>query len=1105
MLAASCPAALDGLFNLNQYKFMKSNETWYFFRGRKRLKTLLIMKFLALFLVVLTFQLSAKVYSQVAKVTLELEGVTFEQFVKKLEAVTDYTFLYRDAQVEKLDRLSVKCRGERLEQVLEQCLKGTDLTWRLVDRTVVIMPKEILPQVNSVKKIRVEGVVRDDTGEPLPGAAILLEGTTVGVSTDIQGKYVLEFLERKNAVLVFSFVGMKSQRIAVAGRTVIDVQLESEQQQMDEVVVVAYGTRRKGTIAGSVSVVKADKMENVPAAGFDQALQGQTPGLTVLSSSGEPSKPANFQIRGTNSINSGTEPLFILDGVSISSSDFNTISPSDIESVTVLKDASSTSIYGARAANGVVVITTKRGRMAEAAKVTLSTQLGFSRLANDRWNLMNTAERILYEKEVGLDKGQNYDKLNQIDVNWLDMVYHDKAFLQNYEVSVSGATEKVNYFVSGGSYHQDGIAVGSVFERYNLRANVEAKASKWLKVGTNSMLAYEEVEQSDEGEYALYTPIAATQFMLPYWNPYREDGSLALQDDGSWKGPSDNPLAWMKNNPLKNKKYKAITTFFAEISPVAGLTVRSLVGIDFSHTVAFYQSFPSYKPNNYSGYARRTSYDALSLTVTNTVNYRFKLDDLHDFNFMTGQEGVDNHYEGFGVATKGQTNDHLTDISAGTVASSWGDTPADDYAYLSFFARGEYNYDHRYYADFSVRGDGSSRFGKDGRWGAFWSVGLMWDFHREAFMEKYGWLTHGQLTFSTGTSGNSSIRNYDHLALVSGGLSYAGDAGIAVLQPGSEKLGWEKLWTTNIGLHLGFRNRVSLDAEFYNKATSDMLMSVPVSYSAQGFGAQWKNVGAMTNRGVEVALNADVLKIKDFVWNVHANFSYNKNKITELYNGVNEYEDSGTGRKMMVGHSVGEFFLNRYAGVNPVNGDALWYTRDGEITTVYHEADKVMTGKTYIAPWQGGFGTALSWRGLVLNAQFSWVADRYMINNDRYFSEGNGLFDAYNQSKRMLYDRWKKPGDRTDIPRHGVSPQLDSRFLEDASFLRLKNVMLSYALPQRWLKRTNFLNSVRFYLQGQNLLTFTDFSGIDPESVSNLYKAQYPMSRQFSCGLEVSF
>ena len=947
-------------------------------------------------------------------------------------------------------------------------------------------------------------VVSKSDNEPLIGVSILQKGTTNGVVTDIDGNYELQ-IQGGEATLVFSYIGLQTQELKVNARTgVLNVAMEDDSHLMDDVVVVAYGVRKKGTIAGSVSTVKNDKLENVPAPSFDQALQGQTTGLSVISNSGEPSKAATFQIRGTNSINSGTAPLFILDGVPISSSDFNTISPSDIESISVLKDASSTSIYGARAANGVVVITTKRGLSMDKAKVTFRAQYGFSQLAQNNWNMMNTAERIQYEKEIGIDTGKDYDVLSRTDVNWLDMVFNDCAPLQNYEVSVNRATDRLNYFVSGGFYDQDGIAQSSTFRRYNMRANAEVKASDWLKVGTNSMVAYEEVEQADDGSYALYTPISACRFMLPYWNPYNEDGSLASENDGTWTGTGSNPIEWMANNPVTNKKYKVLSTVFAEITPIKNLTIRAQFGADYSHSTAFMQSFPSYIINNEMGTAGRNSSDMLNLTETTTVNYRWELNSDHSFNFLLGQEGVDYRSEGFQVITSGQSNDFLTNISSGTRASSWADSTTS-YSYLSFFGRGEYNYKDLYYADFSVRADASSRFGTGNRWAGFWSLGFMWNLKSEPFLKDIEWLSSAQIALSTGTSGNSSIPDYDHLALVSGKANYEDQAGIYPSQSGNEDLSWEKLWSSNVALRLGFIDRINLDIEFYNKKTTNMLMLVPDSYALTGEGEHWDNIGAMLNRGVEFNVSADVIRTKDFVWSVNANASYNKNKLLELYNGVQEYEVSTTATKLVVGHSVSEFYINRYAGVNPANGDALWYTKDGQITNEYNEGDKVMTGNTFDAPWQGGFGTSLAWKGFSLAAQFSWVADRWMFNNDRYFEESNGLYAAYNQSKRLLYDRWKQPGDITDIPRHGVTPQFDDRFLENASFLRLKNVTLAYAFPQRLLSKTNFFSSARIYLQGQNLLTFTGFTGLDPESSSNVYKAQYPMSRQFTLGVEVSF
>ena len=954
-------------------------------------------------------------------------------------------------------------------------------------------------------RVTVKGVVTSaDDSLPLIGVSVI-SGPTSGVSTSIDGSYTITANE--GTTLIFEYIGYQSHEWVIpAGVAEIEynVSLQSETQTLDEVVVVAYGVRKKGTIAGSVSTVKSEKLESVPAAGFDQALQGQSPGLMVLSNSGEPSKAATFQIRGTNSINSGTAPLFILDGVPISSSDFNAISPSDIESVSVLKDASSSSIYGARAANGVVVITTKRGTAMDAAKVTFRTQVGLSQIAHGNWELMNTAERIAFEKEIGLDSGQNYDILSKTDVNWMDVVFNDRALLQSYDLSVSRATEKMNYYVSGSFFDQDGIAQGSTFRRYNIRANADVRASKWLRIGTNTMAVYEQVRQAEDGEYALYSPISASRFMLPYWNPYREDGTIASEKDGSWKGTGQNPLEWMENNPQLNKKYKLLTTVFAEITPIEGLTIRSQFGVDFTNSTAFMQSMPSYSANNGIGTAGRASYNTLNLTITNTINYRTTISDDHSLNFMLGQEGVDYRYEGFQAITQGQNNDFLTDLSSGSRTVLWGDT-TDAYSFLSFFGRAEYSYDDRYYADFSLRTDASSRFGRSGRWAAFWSVGLMWNMRKESFLSDIDWLTNAQLAASTGTSGNSSIPNYDHLALVGGGANYNDNMGIYPMQSGNENLGWEKLWTTNVALHLGFLYRINLDLEFYNKLTTDMLMSVPVSYADKGEGFRWDNIGAMVNRGFEFSLSADIIQTKSFNWNISANVSYNKNKITELYNGLDEYELSSTNTKLVVGHSVGEFYTNRYAGVNPANGDALWYTKDGEITTEYNESDKVMIDKSYIAPWQGGFGTTLSWKGLSLSAQFSWVADRWMFNNDRFFEESNGLYSTYNQSRRLLYERWKQPGDITDIPRYGVTPQMDSRFLEDASFLRLKNLMLGYSLPTKLLEKSKFFSSARIYIQAQNLLTFTAFSGLDPEGSSNVYKAQYPMSRQYSIGIDLTF
>ncbi|MCF0196366.1 MAG: SusC/RagA family TonB-linked outer membrane protein, partial [Bacteroidaceae bacterium] len=496
--------------------------------------------------------------------------------------------------------------------------------------------------------INVRGrVIDEELQEPLPGVHVKVQGTSDGTVTDVDGNYNLQLKGKDKAVLVFSFVGMKEEVRAVTSTTeILNVTLRNEAKQMEEVVAIAYGTRKKGTLAGAVTTVAGEKIETVPAAGFDQALQGRTPGLSIISNSGEPSKPATFQVRGTNSINSGTAPLFILDGVPITASDFNTINPADIETFNVLKDASSTSIYGARAANGVVVITTKRGTKMDRAQVKFSSQWGFSNLAKGNWNLMNTSERIAYEKEIGLTSGKDYAKLSQTDVNWRDIVFRKNAFVHSYSVNVNKATDKLNYYVSANYFDQDGIAQSSTFKRYTLRANTEVKCTKALQVGTNAMFTYEEVEQADDGVYSLYTPISACRFMLPYYSPYNADGSLASSNDGTWKGVAANPIEYMDNNPMKSKKYKALATAYFNLDIYKGLSWRTQLGLDYTHSTTAMKSYPSYVINNGSGTAGHNTYDALNLTITNLLTYKTTIKQNHDLTVMLGQEGIKYSNEG---------------------------------------------------------------------------------------------------------------------------------------------------------------------------------------------------------------------------------------------------------------------------------------------------------------------------------------------------------------------------------------------------------------------------------------------------------------------------
>ena len=442
-------------------------------------------------------------------------------------------------------------------------------------------------------------IISSEDNEPMIGVSIAEKGTSNGVITDVNGNYSIK-VTKSPATLQFSYIGMKTIEKQVTASTRLDLKMESDAQQVDEVVVVAYGVRKKGTITGSMAVVKADQLENVPAPSFDQALQGKTPGLQVISSSGEPSASADFQIRGVNSINAGTTPLFILDGIAITADVFSAINPNDIESVSVLKDASSTSIYGARAANGVVVITTKRGRSGTNGNIVARAQYGISKLAYGKWDLMNTTERLNYEEEIGIRKAGTYDRelLERTNIDWRDVVYNDAAPFTSIDLQAGGATQGgFNYYVSGNIHSQDGIALNSDYKRYTLRANLEAKVNKWFKVGTNASFAYEDYSEAVDGDYNTVTPISASRFMLPYWNPYASTGAVASINDGTWLGTNVNPLEYQNSNPSDKNRWKIIASAYGELRPIPGLTIKTLGGVDFLDMRTNMFSMPSYLPN----------------------------------------------------------------------------------------------------------------------------------------------------------------------------------------------------------------------------------------------------------------------------------------------------------------------------------------------------------------------------------------------------------------------------------------------------------------------------------------------------------------------------
>ena len=956
--------------------------------------------------------------------------------------------------------------------------------------------------------------------------------------------------------------------------------MKSDTEMLDEVMVVAFGTAKKSAFTGSAKVVGTEKLEQSQVTNVTDALAGAVPGVTLTSNDGAPGSKSSIKIRGFSSINAKNDPLIIVDGAPYSG-DINNINPNDVESMTVLKDAASNALYGARGANGVIIITTKRANMSGEAKVTFDAKWGANTRALQKYEVIDNpgmyyemhyramnnyykstgmndqaawleANKNLFGSNGGLGYnvytvpdgqfliGQN-GKLNPNATLGRVVNYKGRDYLltpddwedvgmrtglrQEYNFSVSAANEKSSFYVSLGYLGNEGITEGSDLKRLTGRLKADYQAKKWLKIGGNMGYArFDSNSLSNNGTSSSTGNIWAfvTQ-MAPIYPAYvrNADGSIMVDNNGI--GMMDygsginagmqrpfiadaNPILDNKLN-TRNSEGNAINgNAFVDITPIEGLKVT------FNGAFNLDETRHSYVYNPYYG-----QFDSTGGTVSkyHTRTYDYNLQQLvsyarsfgdNNFDILLGHEYYDYRYYELGASKSqmfSQGNKELDGaIIDGQGASSYKERRNNE----GFFGRLQYNYDERIFGSASLRRDASSRFHPDHRWGTFWSLGFMYNVKSTDWLKDMKWLSTAQIAVSTGTSGNSEIPNYYHLALVSGGANYDNTAGFSPSQSGNEELGWESTWANNFALRLGFLDRINFSFEAYYKRTSNMLMRVPESYTVTGEGYRWKNVGVMANKGIELSADGDVIRTRDFTWNVSANVSYNQNRLKELYNGVTEYVNSTTGLKYVVGHSVSEFFLNRYAGVNPANGEQLWYDKNGNVTNEFRESDKVMTGKTYDAPWMGGFGTSFRWKGLQLSAQFSWIGTRYVINNDRYFEESGVTFGtAYNQSNRLLYDRWKQPGDITDIPRWGEVTQLDDRFLENASFLRLKNLSLSYSLPQSLLRKTNFFSMVRIYGQAQNLFTVTGFNGLDPEVSSNIYQAQYPASRQFTLGVELQF
>lgn len=973
----------------------------------------------------------------------------------------------------------------------------------------------------------VYGVITDaSSGEGVPFASVMVSGTMNGVSSDADGIYSIN--APSDAVLKFSAIGYEELEVEINGRTEVNVEMTPDTEVLEETVVIGYGSAKSVEhLVGSVQTVNSETLKNAPSSSALDQLQGQVAGLQVLTMSGVAGDNAvSMTLHGVGSLNSSTTPLYVIDGIPSSSRAIMAMNPNDIESISILKDAAATSIYGSRAANGVVYVTTKAGSYNEDASVTVRSQYGISTLASMKLynNMMSGSELMDFWVRSGLHS-ESWVKTNYIDkgfthdTKWYEYFMNVVTPQYQNDITIEGGGKTVAYMVSASQYHQEGYTIGNFYDRYTLRSNLQGHPNNWLKFGVNLNLSLDSNQQNgnwgSSADNSNYMAGGLSYLLNPLFPALDENGNV-YEDYFPDLGMM-NPNYYIENMPDVTDRYGVNGSAYVEIEPVKNLKFVSRAGIDGSISLRNASSSATMAGDfGSTSVVLKDSYINYTATVTNTLEYSMDIDVNNRFSVLLGQEGIINDYSLFEAYAEGYTDDRTQILQNGQQSTYSVYEESTQSKFLSFFGHADYSLFDKYYADVTVRNDASSRFGSAVRNATFWSAGLRWNIRREPFMASQGWINSLDLKASYGTQGNAEIGDYESLGLVGASGSYQDNSGLAVIQPANNQLTWEQQALLTVGLSGRVFDRVDFAFEFYDRTTSSMLMEVPNPYTT-GFDEVMQNVGSMSNRGIDITLGVDILRGSDHFLRFNTTFNYNHSKILELFDGRQRWEIAGTGVAYVVGQPV-SLYYPIYAGVDPTDGQPMWYlpgedkdvtTMDPErVTKTFNEDELIQnTGKQRFAPITGGFTLAGGWRGLSVQADFSYVLGKNMINNDAFFYANPNTAPTENQNKDVA-DFWTPDNTDAKYPdwSSGVQMQFDSHLIEDASFLRLKNLQIGYSLPESLLAWSNgVLKGFRITVTGRNLLTFTKYSGIDPELNRNIALGVAGNSKQVLGGIEITF
>ena len=982
----------------------------------------------------------------------------------------------------------------------------------------------------SAQNVTVKGTVKDaSNGEAIPFASIQVKGTSTGANTDVNGEYSISVSSR--ATLVFSSIGYENAEIDVNGRTSIDVALNPDTEALENAIVVGYGSAKKvGNLVGSVATVKADIVKNAPAASALDNLQGQVAGLSVMNTGGVAGdNSVSMTLHGTGSLGSSSAPLYVIDGIPSSSRTIMAMNANDILSISVLKDASSTSIYGARAANGVVFVTTKSGSYNSNARVTIRSQYGISTLANPYLyeSMMSGDELKDFWIRAGIYtaaqiKANYTDKGYSANTKWYQVMQQMNNPQYQNDVTIEGGGAKVAYMISASQFHQRGTTVGNYYDRYTVRSNVQGHPKDWLKVGLNLSLNADERQQNgnwgDSGDVANYLSGGLSFLLNPIY-------PVVDEETGEFYTPrfpnnTVNPYTYMETYPSVNNSYGLNGAAYIELEPIKNLKIRSQIGTDTRFYFSNSETIPSSPLRSGTGAKSKSAQMTSNNTLTNTIEYSFTIANDHAVSLLAGHEGISNWYAYFTASASGQTDDRMLRLNDGTASSRSVSESMSASKFLSFFGHADYSYQGKYIFDATIRNDASSRFGSNVRNATFWSVGAKWNARNENFVKNTPWLNDLSFKVSYGTQGNAEIGNYSHLALIGAATQYNEGNAWVISQPSNNNLTWEKQALFSIGVSTRVFNFLDLEVEFYNRKTTDMLLDVPYAYTT-GFSELTANVGGLNNRGIDVTLGIDILKTRDYYLRFNTIFNYNQEKVAELFDaawdedlGRYRWEMTNYGYAYVQGQPV-SFYCPIYAGVDPADGAPMWYVPgdDPDVTTMNEttktfDEDALMqnTGMKLHAPINGGFGLEGGWKFLSFRADFSYVLGKTLINNDMYFYANPVNFAGYNTYKGVS-DFWTPSHTNAAWPdwSKGYTMQFDTHLYENASFLRLKSLQIGVSLPNKWIEAQKLFNSVRLSFIGRNLFTVTKYSGIDPEVDSNLTYGRPGNTKQYLIGLELSF